>query len=135
MEWYLVDQDFNLCLFQSTKNIFYDGKIIKSSDTDELLGITLDKNINFKQHVQNFFHKANSKTKTLFRIRKLLNLEQAEVLAEAYISSNFRYCLLIWMFRGKMSNNLIVKFHYKSLRATYATETRSYEEILNLKVH
>ena len=30
------------------KNMFFDGKAIKSSDTVELLGINLDKNINFK---------------------------------------------------------------------------------------
>ena len=67
------------------KNMPFDGKTIKSSDTVELLGITLEKNINFKRHIQNICHKANNKTKALFRIRKFLNLEQAQVLAEAYI--------------------------------------------------
>ena len=67
----------------------FDGKTIKSSDTVELLGITLDKNISFKRHIQNICRKANTKTKALLRIRKCLTLEQAQVLAEAYISSNF----------------------------------------------
>ena len=35
------------------KKMSFDGKNIKSSDTVELLGITLDKNINFKRHMQN----------------------------------------------------------------------------------
>lgn len=35
------------------KNILFDGKIIKSSDTIKLLGINLHKSINFKQHIQN----------------------------------------------------------------------------------
>ena len=109
--------------------MFFDGKTIKSSDTVELLGITLDKNINFKRHIQNICRKANNKTKALLRIRKFLNLEQAQVLAEAYISSNFRYCPLIWMFCGKISDNLIVKTHYRTLRAIYDTQTRSYEEL------
>ena len=91
------------------KNMSFDGKTIKSSATVELLGITLDKNINFKQHMQNICRKANNKTKALLLITKFLNLEQAEVLAEAYISSNVKYCPLIWMFCGKMSDNLIVK--------------------------
>ena len=105
---------------------------IKSSDTVELLGIALDKHINFKRHMQNICHKANNKTKALFRIRKLLNLEQAQVLVEAYISSNFRYCPLIWMFCGKMSNNPIVKTHYGTFTVIYDTQTRSYEELLYL---
>ena len=121
------------------KSLSSGGKTIKSSDTVELLGITQDKDINFKGHVQNICHKANNKTKTLFRIRKFLNLEQAQVLTETYISSNFRYCPLIWMFCGKMSDNLIVKPHYRTLWVIYDTQTRSYEELLHLsgkkKIH
>ena len=117
------------------KNMSFDGKTIKSLDTVELLGITQDKNINFKRHIQNICHKANNKTKALFRIRKFLNLEQAQVLAEAYISSNFRYCPLIWVFCGKMSDNLIVKTHYGTLRAIYDIQTRSYEELLMVEVY
>ena len=71
------------------------------------------------------------KAKGLLRIRKFLNLEQAQVLAEVYISSNFRYCPLIWMFCGKMSD-LIVETHYRTLRAIYDTQTQSYEELLHL---
>ena len=67
------------------KNMFFDEKSIKSSDKGELLGITLDKNINFKRHIQNICRKANNKTKALLRIRKCLTLEQAQVLAKAYI--------------------------------------------------
>ena len=68
------------------KNMSLDGKTIKSSDTVELLGISLDKNINFKRHIQNICHKTSNKTKALFHIRKFLNLEQVQVLAETYIS-------------------------------------------------
>ena len=80
------------------KNMSFDGKTIKSSDTVELLVITPDKNISFKRRIPNICRKANNKTKALLRIRKFLNLEQVQVLAEAYISSNFRYCPLISMF-------------------------------------
>ena len=38
------------------------------------------------------------------------------------------------MFCGKMSDNLIVKTHYRTLRAIYDTQTRSYEELLYLSV-
>ena len=58
----------------------FNGKSITSSDTVGLLGITIDKNINFKWwHIQNICHKANNRTKALFRMRKFLKLEQAQV--------------------------------------------------------
>ena len=37
------------------------------------------------------------------------------------------------MFCGKMSDNLIVNTHYRTLRAIYDTQTRLYEELLNLR--
>ena len=136
MKWKLVHQIFHLCFFQSTKALketcLLMEKIIKASDTTELLGITLDKNIDFKRRIQYICHKANNKTKPLFRIRKFLNLEQTQVSAEAHISSNFRCCPLIWMFCGNISDSLITKTYYEALGAIYDTQTRSYEELLDL---
>ena len=91
------------------------------------------------RHIKNICHKANNKIKALFRIIKFVYLEQAQVLAEACISSNFRYCPLIWKFCGKMSYDFIVKIHSRTLRAIYDTQTQSYEEPLDLsgkkKIH
>ena len=60
-------------------------------------------------------------------------------LAEVYISSNYRYYTVIWIFLGKMSDNLVVKIHFGLPRAIYDTQTRSYEELLALsgkkKIH
>ena len=65
------------------KEMPFIGKAIKSSSTVELLNITLDKNLNFKIHIENICCKANNKIKALFRIRSLLTLEQVRLLAEA----------------------------------------------------
>ena len=37
------------------------------------------------------------------------------------------------MFCGKMRDNVTVKTHYRTLRAIYDTQTRSYEELLHLR--
>ena len=56
--------------------------------------------------------------------------------AEAFISSNFRYCQLISMFCAKMRDNHTVKNHYRTLRVIYDTQT---QELLDLsgkkKIH
>ena len=93
----------------------FDGKTITLSDAVELVGITLYKNISFKQHIQNICRKANNKTKALFLTRKFLNCEQGQVLAKTHISSTFRCCPLIWILCSKMSDNRIVKTHYRTL--------------------
>ena len=53
---------------------------IKSSDAVELLGISLNRNVNFKQHIENICCKANTKTKALFHSKKFLNLKQSQIL-------------------------------------------------------
>ena len=98
------------------KSMIFDGNIIKSSNTVELLGISLNRNISFKRHVEKICCKANTKTKSLFFSEKFLNIDQAQMLAKAYILSSFRYRPLVWMSWGKMNNRLIVKTHYRTLR-------------------
>ena len=60
---------FDACKKWYTPNLIvtlFVGKAIKSSSTVELLGITLDKNSNFKSHIENIYCKANKKIKALF---------------------------------------------------------------------
>ena len=80
---------FQLMFFARNKSIekemSFVVKAIKSLSTVELRGITLDKNLDFKSHIDNLCCKANNKVKTIFWIWGLLTFEQAKVLAEAYI--------------------------------------------------
>lgn len=121
------------------KNITFTGNVIKSSDRVELLGTTLGRNINFRRYIEKIYCKANNKVKVFFQIRKFLNLEQAHILAEAYILSNFRYWPLILKFCSKMSNHLIVNTRYRPIRATYDTQTKLYQELSDIigkrKIH
>ena len=49
------------------KEMFLVGKAVKSSSAVELLGIILDKNLNFKNHIEKICCKANKSS--IFRIR------------------------------------------------------------------
>ena len=53
------------------KNKSFDGKTIKSSDTAELLEISLDESIDFKRHIQNICHKASNNTEAIFPYKKI----------------------------------------------------------------
>ena len=59
------------------KESFFAGKAISSNKVD-LLGVALEKNINFKSHIENICGKANNKI-ALFRVRNFWTLEQAKV--------------------------------------------------------
>ena len=61
---------FQLMFLSKSKNIgknsSFDEKTIKASDTVELPGITLEKNIIFKQHIQNICHNKVRKPKLFY---------------------------------------------------------------------
>ena len=88
--------------------------------------------LKFRSYIENICCKTNNKIKALFRIRSFLTFEQAKVLVEAFILSNFRYCPLVWMFYGKCSNKLIMKTHCRCLRAIYNTQTKTYCDLLRI---
>ena len=50
---------------------------------------------------------------------------------KAFISSQFSYCLLIWMFHSRNLNNKISRIHEQALRLVYQNNLR-FSELLDL---
>ena len=71
----------------------------------KLLGVKLDKNLKFKEHVLKQCKKAGKKLSVLGRICHILNLERRRSLMKAFIESQFGYYSLVWMFYGRQENN------------------------------
>ena len=106
-------------------NGFFKG-LLRRSITVKLLGVTWD----FKSLIEYICCKANNKIRALFRVSQFLTLAQVKILADTYVLSYFRYCLIIWMFSGKCSNGLIVKSHYRCSRSNFNTQTGTYRYFL-----
>ena len=104
---------------------------IKKSHEVELLGITIDKVLSFKQHIENLCRTAQYKLHALRRIRKYLTLDKAKLLGNAFIDSQFNYAPLIWMFCHKTTYSKIQKIHHKSLKVIYQSDA-SYDDLLQL---
>ena len=60
----------------------------QSCDEVILLGVVIDKSLDFKKHIDNFVRKAQYKLHALRRIRKFLNVEKAKELVNAFIDVN-----------------------------------------------
>ena len=72
--------------------------IIKESDEVELLGITIDKALNFKKHRESLCRTAQYKLHALSRIRKYLTLDKANLLGNGFIDRQFSYAPPNWIF-------------------------------------
>ena len=105
---------------------------IKNSSEVELLGITIDNQLQFKKHIDNLCRKASYKLHALRRIRNFLTVEKAKMLANAFINSQFNYAPLVWMFAGKTSINKICKIHHRTLQVIHNDYQKSYNELLDI---
>ena len=89
---------------------------VEASDYILLLGITTDKKLTFKQHIENLCRKTQYKLHALRHIRKFLTIEKAKILGNAFIDSQCNYAPLRWMFCRKTLYSKIEKIHHKTLK-------------------
>ena len=82
-------------------------EIIWESNKQKLLGLQIDRNLNFNEYVSSSCKKVGKKLSVLARLASFMSIKQRRVLMKSLIQSQFGYCLLIWMFHGRGVNNKI----------------------------
>ena len=113
-------------------HINIDGKTIYGNTSVKLLGVTIDNNLNFSEHVSNICKKAGQKLHALRRVSHLMNKTKLRILMKAFIESQFSYCPLIWMFHNRTLNNRINKLHENALQLVYNNYNLSFNDLLEL---
>ena len=88
-----------------TANI--DGNFIESENQQELLGILRDSHLTFDDHITNICRKVSQKLNALTRVSTYMDIPKRHLLTKSFISSQFGYCPLIWMFHSRGLNNKI----------------------------
>ena len=73
--------------------------------------------------------KSGQKLNALSRISTFLSEDQKRIVFNAMINSQFSYCPLIWMFYSRQSNNVINKFHERSLTLITNDVNSSFETL------
>ena len=71
---------------------------IWESQHHKLLGVTIDKNLKFNNHISDMCIKASRKLTALGRLSRLLPFAKRRLLMKSFIETQFSYCPLIWMF-------------------------------------
>ena len=107
-----------------------DGHCIESEDEQELLGILIDSNLTFENHINNLCKKASQKLNALARISTYMTIDKRRILMKSFIMSQFGYCPLIWMFHSRALNNKINAIHKRALRITYNDKISTFQQLL-----
>ena len=106
--------------------------LIESCNSVELLGIKIDNELKFEEHVKNLLKKGNQKFHALARISKYLSQDKLKLIMRTFIQSQFNYCPLVWMFHNRTLNNRINRLHERTLRLVYRNDELSFQELLEL---
>ena len=80
------------------KTIKIANKYLKETKSAKLLGITVDNNITMDTHIRNICKKAGAKLSALARIAKFSCEQKRIILMRSFITSQFNYCPIIWMY-------------------------------------
>ena len=106
------------------------GSLIQESDEKKLLGLTLDRRLNFKNHISNLYKKVNQKLHGLARVSKYMEKSKLELTMTLFVMSHFSYCPLVWMFHTRKSHKKIKKIHERAMRIIHKDSTSIFEGLL-----
>ena len=121
------------------QEITYNNTKLDSTSSKDLLGVTIDQNLDFNAHINNICKKAGRKLNALSRLSMQLTDRQKLLLFNSFIQGQFNYCPLIWMFCTRTANRKINKLHERSLRLCYNNYNSTFDNLLKinngLKIH
>ena len=97
---------------------------------ETLLGVSIDLELNFENHISNICSKVSRKRSALGHIAGYITLKKRRMFFKTFIESQFNYCPLIWMLHSQTMNNKINRLHERSLRIVYSDQSSTFEELL-----
>ena len=111
-------------------DISLDGHAITRGNTLKMLGVTLDDKLNFNEHVRNMCQTAPCQINALKRISNFLNEQCRMHVYKSFISANFNYCPIVWLFCGKINLKKLEKLQERALATVYCDKSLAYEDML-----
>ena len=117
---------------QDNISITLGNECTEAEDSVEFLGIKIDKNLNFNEHVSDLIRKENQKLHALARISRYINQDKLKIIMKTFIQSQFNYCSLTWMIHSRILNNKVNKLHERALRLVYKYENLTFQDLLEL---
>ena len=103
---------------------------IASSSYEKLLRIKIDQKLSFEPHVDSLCKKASQKLNALAWMVSSLKFKQRKLLLSAFITAQFSYASVIWMFHSRNLNNRINHIYERVLRLVYKGYTSTFDELL-----
>ena len=111
-------------------SISVEGNTVQSSDSNKVLAVTLDSNLQCDTHISNLCSKASIQINAMKRVGKYLNTDCRIAMYKSFISSYFSYCPVSWISCGKRNSDKLEKLHERILCFIFSDYTSPYRELL-----
>ena len=105
---------------------------VKNNRKENLLGIKIDSNLSFENHVYSLCKKTSQKLHALTRVVCFMDLAKRMSLMKAFITSQFNFCPLLRMFHSRQMNNRVNKIQERALRLVYKDNKLTFDDLLKL---
>ena len=112
------------------------GTAIKSYNSIKLLGVNIDDNLNFSDHISYICKKSSQRVGVINRLRKLIPAKAKLQLFKAAILPYLTYCSIVWNCCKASDSRKLEGGKKRALRAVYCDSISSYSDLLkraNLK--
>ena len=116
---------------QKTHKLIIDNNEIKTTNSIKLLGINIDDQLKFNEHISVLCSKAAMQLNALSGLQKYLRKSQKEAIIESSILSNFNYCPLVWHFSYYESIRKIEKIQKRFLGIILNDYESDYETLIH----
>ena len=108
-------------------SVSLNGTVIDTFNTMQLLGVSIDKDLNFNVHVKETVRKVSRKLQVLKRYEHLIPTHAKTRLYLAYFLPHLTYCSTVWFHCGKRNADIIEKLNESILRFVFNEFNNSYE--------
>ena len=102
---------------------------IANSELIKLLGVHIDDNLNFTEHISKLYTKTSQKVGVLSHLWKLIHCKAKLLLCKSFILPYLTYCHLTWHFCKSSDKRKLEWIHERAVRLIYKSHSDTYEEL------
>ncbi len=106
------------------------GVIVEQDNYVTLLGVNIDKKLDFKFHVNEVIRKCARQLNALHRQSRVFNVLTKKKVFNAFIRANLNYCPLMWINRNKTDLARLKKVQERAVRLIFNDKMSTYIDLL-----
>ena len=103
--------------------------IIKGINSKKLLGVTIDSNCSFEEHINSLCRKFSQRLRALSWISQYISPNKKRILFKTFLTFQFNDCPLVWMCHS-WTFNRINNIHHRAVRILYQDKKSNFEKLL-----